>query len=80
MRNLRNIAAVLLIIGGINWGLVGLFQFDLVASVFGGTDGVLSRIIYALVGASAVYLAFTYPWSRATSVVERHEERPRKAA
>lgn len=52
---LRKIALTLLIIGGINWGLIGLFQYDLVASLFGGQDALLSRIIYTLVGLSALY-------------------------
>ncbi|MBD8034059.1 MULTISPECIES: DUF378 domain-containing protein [Solibacillus] len=43
-------ALVLVIIGAINWGLIGFFQFDLVASLFGGQTSVLSRIVYALVG------------------------------
>lgn len=51
------IALALLIVGGINWGLVGLFQFDLVATLFGGQDSLISRIIYVLVGLSAVYIA-----------------------
>lgn len=51
------IALTLLVIGGINWGLVGLFQFDLVAEIFGGSDAIVSRIIYTLVGLSAVFVA-----------------------
>lgn len=51
------IALVLLVIGGINWGLVGLFQFDLVAAIFGGSGSVLARIVYVLVGISAVFVA-----------------------
>ena len=53
------IAAVLLVIGGLNWGLVGFFGFDLVASIFGGMS-MISRIVYALVGISAVYQAFEW--------------------
>ena len=53
-------ATALLIIGGLNWGLVGLFQYDLVATIFGGPDAVLSRIIYTLVGAAAVYDLFVF--------------------
>lgn len=49
------IALLLSIIGGINWGLIGIFQFDLVAWLFGGQDSVVSRIIYALVGLSALW-------------------------
>ena len=49
------IALILMVIGGINWGLIGIFQFDLVAWLFGGQDAVLSRIIYTLVGIAAVW-------------------------
>jgi uncharacterized membrane protein YuzA (DUF378 family) len=55
MKLLDVIAAVLLIIGGLNWGLVGLFEFDLVATIFGGVDSGLARIIFVLVGLSAAY-------------------------
>lgn len=51
---LDKVALALVIIGGINWGLVGLFNFNLVDSIF-GDQSALSRIIYTLVGASAVY-------------------------
>lgn len=50
------ITLVLVIVGGLNWGLVGFFDFDLVASIFGDMSS-LSRIVYGLVGLSAVYLA-----------------------
>lgn len=50
MGTLYRIALVLVIIGAINWGLIGFFKFDLVASLFGGQTAGLSRIIYALVG------------------------------
>ena len=49
------IALTLLIIGGLNWGSVGLFQFDLVAFACGGADSMISRVIYTLVGLSAVW-------------------------
>ena len=42
-------------IGALNWGLVGLFQFDLVASLFGGMSGTFARIIYTLVGLAGVW-------------------------
>ena len=52
------IAMILLIVGGLNWGLVGLANFDLVAALFG--DGsTLSRIVYVLVGLSALYSLYT---------------------
>ncbi len=49
------IALALLIIGGLNWGLVGIFSFDLVAWLFGGTTALLSRVVYVLVALSAVW-------------------------
>lgn len=50
MLTLQRIALVLTIIGAVNWGLIGLFQFDLVAAIFGGQGAFLSRTIYSLVG------------------------------
>lgn len=52
------VAMILLIVGGVNWGLVGLFNFDLVAALFGEMSTV-SRIVYALVGLSALYSLYT---------------------
>ena len=49
------LALILSIIGSLNWGLVGIFQFDLVAWLFGGQDSVVSRIIYALVGLAGLW-------------------------
>jgi uncharacterized protein len=54
MRALQRIALTLVIIGAINWGLIGLFNFDLVAAIFGGQDAFLSRVIYSLVGLSGL--------------------------
>lgn len=54
------IVLVLVIIGGLNWGLIGFFGFDLVATIFGSMS-VLSRIIYAVVGLAAIYLAVISP-------------------
>lgn len=51
------ITLILVIVGGLNWGLVGAMNFDLVATLFGNMSG-LSRIVYILVGLSAVYLIF----------------------
>jgi uncharacterized protein len=50
MSGIQRTALVLTIIGAINWGLIGFFQFDLVAAIFGGQDAALSRIVYGLVG------------------------------
>lgn len=55
MKTLDNIALALLIVGGLNWLLVGLFKFDLVAMLFGGQAAIISRIVYILVGLSALY-------------------------
>ena len=58
MKKLDIIAATLVIVGGLNWGLVAIAEFDLVAWIFGedfGTTNVASRIVYGLVGLAAVY-------------------------
>jgi hypothetical protein len=55
MKIIDKIALILNIIGGLNWGLIGIFKFDLVAWIFGGQDAILSRIIYTLVGLSAIW-------------------------
>ena len=52
---MKKLILILMIIGGINWGLVGIFQFDLVAWLFGGTDSILSRAIYIIVAISAIW-------------------------
>lgn len=61
MKVIDIVAAVLLVVGGLNWGLVGLLNFDLVATLTGanfGETNFLSRLVYVLVGASAAYQAF----------------------
>lgn len=60
MKALNLIAMILVIIGGLNWGLVGILNFDLVAAIFGAMSA-LSRIIYTLVGISALYLLVMFP-------------------
>ena len=62
MRALNPTALLLVIVGALNWGLVGLFKFDLVAEITGDTFGetnAASRIVYVLVGAAGLYLAVT---------------------
>ncbi len=49
------IALILTIIGSINWGLVGIFQFDLVAWLFGGAGAIVSRIIYTVIGLAGLW-------------------------
>ena len=56
MRALNILTLVLLIVGGLNWGLVGAFGFDLVAAIF-GEGSALSRVVYGLVGLSALWQA-----------------------
>ena len=53
---LDRIALVLAIIGGLNWGSIGLFRFDIVAYLFGGQAASVSRVIYTLVGLAAIWL------------------------
>lgn len=61
MKALGLVACILLVVGGLNWGLVGLFQFDLVAAIFGGVDAMLARLVYVVVGVSAVLVAMMIP-------------------
>lgn len=49
------LALILSIVGSLNWGLVGIFQFDLVAWLFGGMDSVVSRIIYTVIGLAGLW-------------------------
>jgi uncharacterized protein len=61
MSALQRIALFLTIIGAINWGLIGFFQFDLVAAIFGGQDSWLARVIYSLIGiAGLINLALLF--------------------
>ena len=64
---LDRIALLLIIIGGINWGLVGLFQFDLVAWIFGGSTALGARVVYVLIAISAL-------WSLRILFTPRREE------
>ena len=73
MRTVNFITLLLVIIGGLNWLLVGLFNFDLVAAIFGGQQMLLSRIVYVLVGLSALWQLV--PLSRAMSTGEVLAER-----
>ncbi|WP_207669798.1 DUF378 domain-containing protein [Anaerofustis stercorihominis] len=55
MKKMNKLFLLLVIIGAINWGLIGFFQFDLVGALFGGQSSIVSRIIFALVGISGLY-------------------------
>lgn len=52
---MNKLALVLVIIGALNWLLVGLFQYDLVASIFGGQGAIISRIVYTIVGLAGIW-------------------------
>lgn len=58
-KTLDIIALILVLVGALNWGLVGAFKFDLVATIFGSMS-IVSRIVYSLVGISAIYGAFSF--------------------
>ncbi|RVH17020.1 DUF378 domain-containing protein [Sinorhizobium meliloti] len=68
MRAANLITLLLVIIGGINWLLVGLFQVDLVAALFGGQDSIVARVVYVLVGLSALWQLM--PFAKAISIDE----------
>ena len=53
-------ALTLVIIGAINWGLIGLFRFDLVATLFGGMESAISRVIYVIIGLAGLYCLSLY--------------------
>jgi uncharacterized membrane protein YuzA (DUF378 family) len=68
MKALNLVTLFLVIVGGLNWGLFGIANVDLVATVFGGPNATLAKIVYVLVGLSALYQLL--PFSRAMSVGE----------
>lgn len=61
MKTLDMIALTLLIVGGLNWLLVGLFEFDLVAMVTGGSTTIFAKIVYIVVGVCAIYCLKFFP-------------------
>lgn len=61
LKTFDGIALTLLIIGGINWLLVGAFEFDLVSAITGGSTSIIARVIYILVGISALYSLKFFP-------------------
>ena len=61
MKTIAILSTVLLVVGGLNWGLWGLFQFDLVAALLGGNDAAAARVVYTLVGLSAIALVASVP-------------------
>lgn len=67
MQAVKMIAYILLIVGGLNWGLVGLLDLNLVTTIFGET-GFLTMLVYDLVGLSALYVAYDYFMGGQTTV------------
>lgn len=64
---LRNLVLILVIIGAINWGLIGFFRYDLVSSIFSGNLEIVSRVIYAIVGLAGLYaISFFFKSSQIT--------------
>lgn len=59
MKSFDVISGILLVVGGLNWGLVGIFGFDLVATIFGDMTAI-SRVVYTLVGLSGLYQALSF--------------------
>jgi len=74
-RVLNWIMLTLVLIGALNWGLVGFFQYDLIAGIFGGVSAIMSRILYAIVGLAGLYCLTLY------ALVDRrhHREHHREA-
>jgi uncharacterized membrane protein YuzA (DUF378 family) len=76
MKSLDIVVTLLLIVGGLNWGLYGLFRFDLVAAIFGEMS-VLSRLVYVVVGLAAVYQGLSWKsiqrrWGLALATSKTH--------
>lgn len=74
MKSIDVLAAILVVVGALNWGLVGLFGFDLVATVFGQAS-ILSRLVYVLVGVSGAFQAMQWK-----AIQRRWTARPAMAA
>jgi uncharacterized membrane protein YuzA (DUF378 family) len=75
-RTLWLVAFVLVVVGAVNWGLVGLAQFDLVATLFGGSASIISRVVYSLVGIAGLLLVAL----QAASMTPTAPATPRSAA
>jgi len=71
LRSLWLVAFVLVVVGAVNWGLVGLAQFDLVAALFGGSASVISRVVYSLVGIAGLLLVALQAAGMATPATPR---------
>ncbi len=69
---MKNLALILVIIGAINWGLVGFFRYDLVSSIFGGQFEIVSRIIFAIVGIAGIYAISFFFRNREINTIVKH--------
>jgi len=76
MKPLNLITLILVIVGGVNWGLVGIAQFDLVAAIF-GAGSAMARVVYTLVGLSALYQIL--PLLKAVQIDEPRAQAARRA-
>lgn len=76
MKALNILTLLLVIIGGLNWLLVGAFQFDIVAALFGGQEAALARVVYILVGLSAIYQLIPFSRSLSSGEVSAESRRP----
>ena len=72
MKHLHMGAFLLLVVGGLNWLLLGLFQWE-IGSLFGGSDAVVSRVIYVLIGLAAVYELATHK-KNCKGCAKKHED------
>lgn len=77
---LDKISLTLTIIGAINWGLIGLFQFDLVAWIFGGQSAIVSRIIYTVIALAGIWCISLLFHDKAAAVSSGDEEQNSNAA
>ncbi|MEG1583712.1 MAG: DUF378 domain-containing protein [Anaerovorax sp.] len=66
---MRNLVLILIIIGAVNWGFIGFFQYDLVSSLFHGNLEIVSRVIFAIVGLAGIYAISFFFRGRNTSHV-----------
>ena len=69
---INKIALIISIIGSLNWGLVGLFKFDLVAWIFGGSDALLARIIYTVIALAGIW-CISFLFRRDRDVITRKD-------
>ena len=69
-------ALSLVILGAINWGLIGLFRFDLIAVIFGGMESVISRIIYCVIALAGLYCLTLFGRTHSHEVTEHHRHGP----